>query len=65
MRRAVLLAVVGLAVWAPGALALPPVITPAVTGVTGDNGWYVANVMVNWTITPPATSLTSAVRLRP
>jgi hypothetical protein len=53
MRRAVLLAVVGLAVWAPGALALPPVITPTVTGQTRDNGWYVSNVIVNWTITPP------------
>ena len=53
MRRALLLAVVGLAVCAPGATALPPVITPTVTGQTGDNGWYVSNVIVNWTITPP------------
>ena len=53
MRKAALLAVVGLAVWAPGALALPPTITPTVTGQTGDNGWYVGNVIVNWTITPP------------
>ena len=50
MRRAVLLAVVGLAVWAPGALALT--VTPGVTGPSGDNGWYVGNVVVNWTITP-------------
>jgi hypothetical protein len=50
MRRAVLLAVVGLAAWAPGAFALT--VTPGVTGPSGDNGWYVGNVIVNWTITP-------------
>ncbi len=53
MRRALLLAVVGLAVSAPAATALPPVITPTVTGQTGDSGWYVRNVIVNWSITPP------------
>jgi hypothetical protein len=53
MRRAVLVAALGLAVWAPGAFALPPVITPTVTGQTRDNGWYVGTVIVNWTITPP------------
>jgi hypothetical protein len=50
MRRALLLGIVGLMVWAPGALALT--VTPAVTGPLGDNGWYVGNVIVNWTITP-------------
>jgi hypothetical protein len=50
VKRAALLAVVGLAVWVPGAAALT--VTPAVTGTTGDNGWYVSNVIVNWTITP-------------
>jgi hypothetical protein len=49
----VLVAVVALGVCAPGAAALPPVITPTVTGQTGDNGWYVSNVIVNWSITPP------------
>ena len=39
MRRAALLAVVALAAWAPAAAALT-VITPAVTGTAGDNGWY-------------------------
>jgi hypothetical protein len=53
VRRALLLAAVGLAVSVPAAAALPPVITPTVTGQTGDNGWYVTNVIVNWTITPP------------
>jgi hypothetical protein len=50
MRRAAVLAVVALAAWAPGAMALT--VTPAVTGSSGDNGWYVGNVVVNWTITP-------------
>jgi hypothetical protein len=53
VRRALLLAAVALAVGVPGAAALPPVITPTVTGQTGDNGWYVSNVIVNWSITPP------------
>jgi hypothetical protein len=50
VRRALLLAVVGLAVSASSALALT--VTPAVSGPSGDNGWYVGNVVVNWTITP-------------
>jgi hypothetical protein len=50
VRRALLLAVVGLAVSAPSALALT--VTPAVSGESGENGWYVGNVVVNWTITP-------------
>jgi hypothetical protein len=53
VRRALLLAVVGLAVQAASAAALPPVITPTVTGQTADNGWYVSNVIVNWSISPP------------
>jgi hypothetical protein len=50
VRRALLLAVLGLAVSAPGAVALT--VTPAVSGPSGDNGWYVGNVVVNWAITP-------------
>jgi hypothetical protein len=50
MRWALLLAAVGLALCAAGASALT--VTPAVTGTSGDNGWYVGNVVVNWTITP-------------
>jgi hypothetical protein len=53
VRRALLAAAVGLAVHAAAAAALPPVITPTVTGQTGDNGWYVSNVIVNWSISPP------------
>jgi ELWxxDGT repeat protein len=29
---------------------LPPIITPVITGTLGDNGWYVSNVSVTWTI---------------
>ncbi len=64
MRRALLLAVVGLAASAPaGALALP-VITPTVIGTSGDNGWYVSNVIVNWTITPHRVHAWTSAALR-
>jgi hypothetical protein len=53
VRRAALAATLGLAVWLPAAHAAPPTITPLVTGQTGDNGWYVSNVIVNWSISPP------------
>jgi hypothetical protein len=53
VRRALLVAMLALAAWAPAAGATPPTITPTVTGQTGDNGWYVSNVIVNWTISPP------------
>jgi hypothetical protein len=53
MRRVALLGVIALGAWAPAASALPPSITPIVTGQLGENGWYVNDVIVNWTITPP------------
>ena len=55
MRRALLLAVVGLAplLLAPSAMAAP-VITPKLFGTPGDNGWYRSNVTVNWTVTDDA-----------
>lgn len=28
----------------------PPVITPVVTGTSGDNGWYTSDVAVSWTL---------------
>jgi hypothetical protein len=49
----VVVAIVVLAAWTPSAVAAPPTITPLVTGQPGDNGWYVGNVIVNWSITPP------------
>jgi hypothetical protein len=53
MRRALVAAALALAVWAASAAAAPPTITPLVTGQTGDNGWYITNVIVNWSISPP------------
>ena len=32
----------------------PPVIAPQVTGTVGNNGWYVSNVTVNWSVTDPS-----------
>jgi hypothetical protein len=53
MRRAALLAVVMSALLAASADALPPTVTPIVTGQIRDSGWYVDDVIVNWSITPP------------
>ena len=53
MRRAIALALVASALLASGATAAPPTVTPIVTGQPGDGGWYVGNVIVNWSITPP------------
>jgi hypothetical protein len=36
----------------------PPVITAAVNGTLGDNGWYTSNVSVSWTVTDPDSQLT-------
>jgi hypothetical protein len=37
----------------------PPVITPNVSGTLGDNGWYVSDVSVSWTVTDPESAITS------
>lgn len=34
----------------PGPDTTPPVITPNVVGTVGQNGWYVGDVQVNWTV---------------
>ncbi len=36
-----------------------PVITPVITGTMGNNGWYVGNVTVAWTVVDPQTPVTS------
>jgi hypothetical protein len=36
----------------------PPVITPSVVGTLGDNGWYVSNVTVSWTVSDPESAYT-------
>ena len=37
----------------------PPVITPAVNGTLGDNGWYVSDVQVSWSVSDPDSSVSS------
>jgi hypothetical protein len=41
---------------APPGGAVPPVITPVFTGTTGQNGWWVSNVTVQFQITGDVTS---------
>ncbi|MGZ8710145.1 MAG: hypothetical protein ACXW28_07965 [Thermoanaerobaculia bacterium] len=36
-----------------------PVITSQVTGTLGNNGWYVSDVTVSWTVTDPESAVTS------
>ncbi|HEV8695826.1 MAG TPA: PxKF domain-containing protein, partial [Lysobacter sp.] len=35
----------------------PPLIQPMVTGPLGDNGWYVGDVSVDWSVTDPESEL--------
>lgn len=37
----------------------PPVITPAITGVLGTNGWRTSNVNVSWTVQDPESGIAS------
>lgn len=37
----------------------PPIITPLITGNLGNNGWYVGNVTVSWTVDDPETPVSS------
>ena len=43
----------------------PPVITPAVTGTLGANGWYVSNVTVTWSVTDPESGIASSTGCGP
>jgi hypothetical protein len=52
MRTAIVVAVLVALFSASAATAAAPVITPIVTGQTGDGGWYVGDVIVNWSISP-------------
>ena len=38
----------------------PPVVTKAVVGTLGANGWYVSNVSVSWTFDDPESTITSS-----
>jgi hypothetical protein len=37
----------------------PPVITPNVSGIPGNNGWYTSNVNVTWTVTDAQSTITN------
>ncbi|MEM7118505.1 MAG: choice-of-anchor Q domain-containing protein [Chloroflexota bacterium] len=37
----------------------PPTITPNVSGTLGDNGWYVSDVVVSWTVHDDETAVTT------
>lgn len=37
----------------------PPVITPEITGTLGNNGWYISDVTVRWTVTDPESAILS------
>ena len=42
-----------------------PVITPNITGTLGDNGWYVSDVSVTWTVTDAESAITSTTGCGP
>lgn len=37
----------------------PPVISPQISGSSGNNGWFVSDVTVSWTVTDPDSAITS------
>jgi hypothetical protein len=39
----------------------PPVILPTLTGTLGDNGWYVSNVGVSWSVTDDGSPITMMI----
>jgi len=39
--------------------ATPPVITPAIVGTLGANGWYVSDVTISWTVSDAESAITS------
>lgn len=38
----------------------PPVITPHISGTLGNNGWYVSDVTVTWTVEDPESGIASS-----
>ncbi len=43
----------------------PPVITPSMNGTLGNNGWYVSNVVVSWTVSDPDSAISSSTGCSP
>jgi uncharacterized repeat protein (TIGR01451 family) len=44
----------------PAADTTPPQITPNVTGTLGNNGWFVSNVTVSWSVTDAQSTVSSS-----
>jgi YVTN family beta-propeller protein len=42
-----------------------PIITPQISGALGNNGWYVGNVTLSWTVEDPETPITSTTGCDP
>ena len=42
-----------------------PVITPAVSGTLGDNGWYIGDVSVSWTVQDPESGIATSTGCGP
>jgi hypothetical protein len=40
--------------------ATPPVIVPQITGALGNNGWYLGDVTVSWSVTDPESGIASS-----
>jgi probable HAF family extracellular repeat protein len=38
----------------------PPVIVPQISGTFGNNGWYISNVAVTWSVTDPESGIASS-----
>ena len=45
--------------------ATPPSIVPQITGTLGNNGWYVSNVMVTWSVTDSVSGTASSTGCSP
>jgi hypothetical protein len=43
----------------------PPEITPNVSGTLGNNGWYISDVIVSWTVTDPESGIASSTGCDP
>ena len=51
----------GVWLWRPaGEDITPPTVTPTVSGTFGNNGWYVSDVSVTWSVTDGESAITSS-----
>jgi predicted outer membrane repeat protein len=45
--------------------ATPPIITPTIAGTLGQNGWYVSNVTLSWSVVDEESNITSTTGCDP